>query len=268
MQYSSLLLTLLISRILIIFPTQVKGQVPYFETTNLGSYNPEAENGNPLKGFLSNPDWHSTGEMLSFPSSLEFYYLGLNEVMTGFNTFDWETHLESRLDNTASRSRHAIVRFVLDMPGEDSYVPQFLIDAGLKFDSYSNYGGGQSPDYYNNNLQTALQQFVEAFGAAYDGDTRIGFIQVGLLGFWGEWHTYTDNSGATDNWIPDSLKDDLVEWFDSGFNVTPIQVRYPHPSAMSAGFGLHDDSFAYETLDGEYNGGVSASWFFWRLVEE
>jgi hypothetical protein len=27
-------------------------------------------------------------------------------------------------------------------------------------------------------------------GVQYDGDPRIGFIEVGTLGFWGEWHTY------------------------------------------------------------------------------
>jgi len=39
----------------------------------------------------------------------------------------------------------------------------------------------------------------------YDGDTRIGYIQLGLLGFWGEWHTWTGDP-STDTWIPDSTK--------------------------------------------------------------
>ena len=43
-------------------------------------------------------------------------------------------------------------------------------------------------------------------------------------------------------------------------NRTQVQVRYPFGPAIQAGFGLHDDSFAYATLDGVYNGGVDVGW--------
>lgn len=240
----------------------------YFTTTDLGSFNHDAASGNPLKGFLTSPDWNSNAELNSFPSSLEFYYVGLNKVMTDFQTFDWDTYLEPRLEDTASRNRHSILRFILDYPGEQTYVPQFLIDRGLSFTNYSVDGdSGKSPDYNNSDLRTALLQFIQAFGEKYDGDTRIGFIQIGLLGFWGEWHTWT-GVAATEAWIPDSIKDDVVSSFQSNFIETQIQVRYPWSTAIQAGFGLHDDSFAYETLDGNYNGGKYRDWFFWRLVQE
>ena len=35
-----------------------------------------------------------------------------------------------------------------------------------------------------------LKRFIAAFGKKYDGDPRIGYITAGLLGHWGEWHTY------------------------------------------------------------------------------
>lgn len=106
--------------------------------------------------------------------------------------------------STASRGKHAVVRFLLDSPGAGrSYVPQFLVDGGLAMTPYDTYGGGLSPDYRDGALLQALQDFVRAFGARYDGDVRLGFVQVGLLGFWGEWHTYTDGSGATEGWIPE-----------------------------------------------------------------
>lgn len=54
--------------------------------------------------------------------------------------------------------------------------------------------------------------------------------------------------------------------FQAAFSTTPVQVRYPHPSAVAAGFGLHDDSFAHSTLDGDANGGTSVGWFFWPQV--
>ena len=38
--------------------------------------------------------------------------------------------------------------------------------------------------------------------ARYDGDPRIGFVQLGLLGFWGEWHTYPYD-GYAHPWVTD-----------------------------------------------------------------
>ena len=242
---------------------------PYYTTTELGTQNRDASIGNPLKGFLTNPDWNTEQALTSFPSSsLEFYYIGLNQIMTDYNTFDWDTVLEVKLNTTASRNRHSILRFVLDTPSLPSQVPQFLIDGGLEFNTYPEkfYGGGQSPNYNDENLKTALMQFITAFASKYDGDTRIAFVQVGLLGFWGEWHTYTDGSGLTEGWIPESLKQDVVEKFESYMTLTKVQVRYPFGPAIQAGFGLHDDSFAYATLDGSYNGGENVGWFFWPRV--
>jgi hypothetical protein len=45
-------------------------------------------------------------------------------------------------------------------------------------------GGGFTPDYGSPPLLTTLVQFVEALGSKYDGDNRIAFIHLGLLGFW------------------------------------------------------------------------------------
>ena len=245
----------------------VKVNIPYYTTSDLGNPNDNAASGNPLKGFLTSPDWSTPPYRQEIPSSLEFYYVGLNEVMTGSDDFDWDTSFEPMIAETASRNKHAIVRFRMDCPGETTMVPEFLVDNGLVMNSYSTYGGGQSPDYTDSNLLQALQGFIAAFGARYDGDTRIGFIQVGLLGFWGEWHTYTDGSGLTEGWIPSSTKDLIVGAFESAFSITQLQVRYPHQSAVDAGFGLHDDSFAHSTLDGAANGGVVVDWFFWPEVQ-
>jgi len=48
------------------------------------------------------------------------------------------------------------------------------------------------------------------------------------------------------------------------FATTQLQVRYPENAVD--GTGLYDASFAYNTLDGEANGGITVSWFFWPQV--
>ena len=200
------------------------------------------------------------------PSSLDFYYIGIDEVMTGPGVFDWDGSLEPRLAASAARSRHAVVRLLLDFPGRPSMVPGYLIDGGLTMNPYGAHGGGFSPDYSDASLLQALGDLVASFGARYDGDPRLGFVQAGLLGFWGEWHTYTDGSGETEGWIPEAARELVVASYADAFSVTRLQVRYPHSPALEAGFGLHDDSFAHSTLDGAANGGTDVGWFFWPQV--
>ena len=57
----------------------------------------------------------------------------------------------------------------------------------------------------------------------------------------------------------------VADWYRDNFQTTKIQLRYPDKE-YRPGFGFHDDSFAYNTLDGEANGGVFKSWYFWPRV--
>ena len=239
----------------------------------------------PLKGFLTSPEWHTGG--YTNPqyydndpeSTMEFYYIGLSDVMTGMTDFPgFDTVVEPRIAASASRGKHTILRFYMDYPKQAgsyvSHTPQFLIDEpyNLQMTPWTSEdlnAVGSSPDYSDENLKTALNNFVGALGNRYDGDSRIGFIQVGLLGFWGEWHTWTEDA-ATHSWIPDETKMELIDAFDSAFQTTQVQIRYPHWYAVGAnqreGFGLHDDSFAHSTIDEDVYGSPM-SWFFWSSVE-
>jgi hypothetical protein len=200
-----------------------------------------AAEGNPLKGFAANPNWSAPPYLQTVPSSIEFYYFTLRQIMTGMNDFPgFASVLEPALAASASRNAHACIRFQMDYPTHSTGVPQFLIDGGLQFNTYTEHGGGESPNYNDTNLTQALVSFIAALGQRFDGDRRLGFIQVGLLGFWGEWHTHPHSS-----WIPASLKNAVVDAFDNAFNTTLLELRVPWPSAVSRpSFGFHDDSFA------------------------
>ena len=156
----------------------------------------------------------------------------------------------------------------MDYPrAEGSYVshtPQFLIDdynlVMTPWSSTSLNAVGSSPDYSDPNLVTALENFIAALGAQYDSDPRVGYVQLGLLGFWGEWHTWTGDP-ATDSWIPDGTRVAVIDAYDAAFPTTQVQARYIHWRAVGReGFGLHDDSFAYSTIDD------GVDWFFWSQV--
>lgn len=82
-------------------------------------------------------------------------------------------------------------------------------------------------------------------------------IHLGLLGFWGEFHTYPYSF-----LVPESSKENVILWYKRAFTTTMISARYPIVNHTD-GIGLNDGSFALQTLDGIYNGGIEKGWYFW-----
>jgi hypothetical protein len=221
---------------------------------------------NPLRGLVP---YVTADARDRFPHSLEFDYFALSDLMVGPDRFRWDV-LEESLRGTSARGMQAVVRVFLEYPGRPSALPRYLVEAGLATTRWSSEenGGGESvtPDYTDPRLRQALTSFLAAFGARYDGDPRIGFVQAGLLGSWGEWHTYP----RTDLWAPLALQEAVLDAYEAAFTRTPVLLRYPageddELQANNAGraFGYHDDSFAWATLD---TGREEDSWYFVPLL--
>lgn len=246
---------------------------------------------NPLKGFMPFYDAYGSAHQPianDFPHSMEWFYVPLRNLMNGPDSFTFDTGLEPQLNSIAARGHQAVFRVYLDYPGRQSGIPQFLRDDGLKVRQYTFFGNGLddsvSPDYDDPRLMQALENFIAALGKRYDGDPRIGFITVGLVGFWGEWHTWPQDGSSQEtslykaqrdpneeNWMPseeNQLK--ILQAWDDAFDKTRLLVRYPVGNLSSQeaapklrkvygstklNLGYHDDSFAYETAFGE-------DWFF------
>ncbi|GAA2896997.1 hypothetical protein GCM10020220_103580 [Nonomuraea rubra] len=196
-----------------------------------------APDANPLEGFIP-----YAGAYTTFPHSMEWFYLPVNAVMTGPHRFDWRA-LEEQLDAIAARGHQAAFRFYLDYPGKPSGVPQFLLDQGLltrPYDDFGNNGQSVSPDYDDPNLTAALDRFIAALGRRYDGDPRIGFVQLGLLGFWGEWHTWPHNGDpGTENWFASPAEQlRVLDAYDRAFDRTRLMVPLPRRRQQGARPGL------------------------------
>lgn len=227
----------------------------------------ESKEGNPLKGFLC---YESSANL---PISMEWFYLPVNAVQTGMNTFDWSA-LEDKLDAVAARGHQAIFRLYYDYPNEKTGIPQFLLDAGLQTKYYSDYndigGEGYCPDYSDTNFRQSMKNLIREFGNKYDGDGRIAYITVGLLGFWGEWHNYpfdSDGSNHDDFFvISTEVQKEVLDEFDAAFKVTRLCVREPKSGINydEYNIGFHDDSFAYATLSTEFGG---QDWSFMSKIK-
>ncbi|WP_327000437.1 DUF4832 domain-containing protein [Dactylosporangium sp. NBC_01737] len=216
---------------------------------------------NPLKGFMP-----FAGEYQTFPHSMEWFYLPLRDVMSGPRQFRWDA-FDAQLNAVAGRGHQAVFRFYLDYPGKPTGIPQYLLDAGLvtrPYPDFGNNGVSVAPDYNDPRLVTALENFITALGRRYDGDPRIGFITLGLIGFWGEWHTWPyDGWTQPENWMPGTdVLTRILARYEAAFDKTFLLARYPSPQNKPLDIGYHDDSFAFETLPAQ-------SWHFMqRLIDE
>lgn len=223
---------------------------------------------NPLKGLVPYTDYVDEGES-HFPHSLEFDYLPLAKLMRGESNFDWEP-LEAMLNKIAARGNQAVFRIWIEYPGQKSGVPDFLREQGVKVTSWKNPDEKKTcftPDYDDERMVSALESFIAALGKRYDGDPRIGFITAGLLGSWGEWHTYP----REDLFASPKTQRRVLEAYEKAFDTSPILLRYPvgkddeHWAANAHyNMGYHDDSFAWGTLDR----GKEDDWFFMPILKK
>jgi hypothetical protein len=261
---------------------QTNGQSPERQTWTFMDYAP-APADNPLKGFMPFYDAYGSANKPvanDFPHSMEWVYTSLRNLMNGPDSFTFETGIEPQLQSIASRGHQAAMRVYLDYPGRPSGIPRFLLDDGLKVRPYTFFGNtlrktdSVSPDYDDPRLIEALERFIVRFGARYDGDPRIGFVTLGLIGFWGEWHTWPMDGFKQETSVFKAASDPTEEnWmpsYDKAFNQTRLLLRYPMLpppgqqalpgqrttyGSMAYNIGYHDDSFAYNTLYGE-------DWYF------
>src|SRR5690606_36712632 len=100
----------------------------------------------------------------------------------------------------------------------------------------------ETPDYEDENLRRALRDFIAALGERYDGDPRIGFITAGLLGTWGEWHTYP----RSELFASKAVQDEVMDAYEAAFATTLVLLLYPAREGDSRmaptvrrGFGYH-----------------------------
>lgn len=223
---------------------------------------------NPLKGLVPYAD----ANVDRFPHSLEFNYLKLSDLMVGRDSFDWKP-LESQLDVIASRGCQAVFRIWIEYPNQPSGIPQFLLDDGIKVTSWTNTEEKPAtknitPDYENEKLVVALERFIQEFGRRYDGDPRLGFLTAGLLGAWGEWHSWPRD----ELFASKATQTRILKAYTEAFRKTPVLLRYPadkrnpdYAANDDLAFGYHDDSFAWGTLD---TGKPDDSWFYMSLLSK
>ena len=114
----------------------------------------------------------------------------------------------------------------------------------MRLTPYTDYGGGKSPDYNDPRVVVALEKLIAALGKRYDEHPRVPYIQLGLLGFWGEWHTYPRN----ELFASAETQRRVIDAYHKAFSHKSLMARTPGDYAGQQGWlGFHDDLFPEDT---------------------
>ncbi len=110
------------------------------------------------------------------------------------------------------------LRFMaLDGPESGSKIPDWLINKGIK-GNWTPDGKTFVPDLDDPIFLDYAQRLLKAFGQRYDGNPELAFLDIGMVGSWGEWH-------------------------NSNFpTLKPLQERYP-PELLNRYVDMHFTAF-------------------------
>nr|WP_233149172.1 DUF4832 domain-containing protein [Shimwellia pseudoproteus] len=76
---------------------------------------------------------------------------------------------------------------VLDDPASGSQIPDWLINKGIK-GNWTPDGKTFVPDLDDPQFQAYAGKLLAAFGKRYDGNPNLAYLDIGMVGSWGEWH--------------------------------------------------------------------------------
>jgi hypothetical protein len=197
---------------------------------------------NPMKGFASYCD---PGQTLYCPSEMAFEEIGWNRLEPTRGDYKFAKWESQQWDVAPAKGKNVVIRVFMDYPDQPVAVPKWLIAQGVKMTHYSEFGGGYTPDYENPILRKALAKFIVALGKRYDHDARIDYVQVGLLGHWGEWHTYPHE----DLFATPEVQREVIAEMHAAFPDKPLMARNAsYASCQLPWLGFHDDMIPSDTF--------------------
>jgi len=217
-QIASILAALLLASIGVAAPLQAPQTVvtpPAFEgiLTNPGMGVASFHDGYGQK--LSEADYPNTG------IEYERFYWSELEPQEGVYNFK----LIDNAFTVAAQHQPAMnvgLRFMaLDEPQAGSKIPAWLIAKGIKGQWVEN-GKTFVPDLTDPIFLQYAQKLLNTLGARYDGNPELAYLDIGMVGSWGEWHNsnFTDVPALDKKYTPEQLSR-YVDMHFSAFPKTP-----------------------------------------------
>lgn len=180
---------------------------------------------NPFRGFMVTQTASN-----AFPHTVEFALFSWSTILLSGPpyVYDW-TPVDAFISAAAARSHHSVIRIVMDFPGDPAYAPPAFL--GAPCTPYTDLGGGCLTDYTWPALVAAAQDTLVQLRTRYDPDNRLVGVQVGFLGFYGDWFAQVSGS----NVFPGAVtQQPYLTEFSQWTNV-PVTIAIP---ALGHGLGV------------------------------
>lgn len=196
--------------------------------------------GNPLMGYAPCA-WRET-----VTEDVQLLYVDITwrELEPREGVWDWEKiEAENQLNRWRREGKHVVLRFVCDIPGEESHmdIPDWLYEKtgeqGTWYDM--EYGKGFAPDYNNEVFVEYHARAIAALGKHLGQDGFVSFVELGSLGHWGEWHV---NYAAGIQRLPlAKVREQYVQHYLAAFPNAKLLMRRPFTPAKTYGLGVYND---------------------------
>ncbi|MGC9343012.1 MAG: DUF4832 domain-containing protein [Bacteroidales bacterium] len=96
-------------------------------------------------------------------------------------------------------------------------------------------------DFTSDQFKNRVLALIEKLGKAWDKDSRVAYIEMGLIGEWGEME-FPDTK--------DEIKEAMAAQFDASFKNKLVMIRWPNTyNDHLYNFGYYWDSFAHHDQD-------------------
>jgi hypothetical protein len=198
---------------------------------------------NPLKGWCSyiHPD------KLYQPYSMFFRYVPWRKIEPAEGRFAFEEWEKETWDVPKAKGKHIVFRVFIDYPSQPSGLPDYLRARGVQERPVKGRNDGRvATDYDNPVLVAAMERMIAALGQRYDNNPRVAFIQLGFLGFWGEWHTIPQRQLFANP----STQRRIVDAYRRAFRNKKLMARNALGYVADQDWiGFHDDYFPQDTGD-------------------
>lgn len=180
---------------------------------------------NPLKGFttnnISDHPWATLSHTYFRWNELE------NDESDGIQKIIHASN--QKWGNVASKNVKVIPRVYLHWNGDQKYWPADM----------------QTDDYSSEQFQARVLRLIKRLGACWDNDPRVAFVELGIIGKWGEHHSPS----------PSSAQQKLLgDAFTEAFKNKKVSVRQFWSHFTDYEFGEYWDSWAhYDQMWGHGN---------------
>jgi len=192
---------------------------------------------NPMKGFMERtgpvygykePDYNEWSTLIH--SYIPWNALEDNADDTIEKISQWcDAHWKDQTGSNKGFEQYnikVVPRIYLDWPDDDTYWPSDM----------------KSYDYSSDQFKERVQRLVERLGKLWNHDPRVAFIQMGIVGKWGEQHSPSPDA---------TMQKFLGELFKRNFPDKLVEVRYAI-SFIPFGFGYYWDSFGVSSEGNDF----------------